>query len=137
MDYTSIAQSLYNPDIQAESASDTTKYNDVLATNATDTNTANDAFTKASNTATSTKQGNDAKDLFTASSRGLGNSGLAANAERLTYGSFQTAVQTANQTRADKLAAISTKGQNAENEYNAEEGALSTKYQSEVNCIKL
>lgn len=129
--YTAQAQSIYQPQEDAEQQTDQAAENAKQVGYATETTDTNDAYTQALADAQKATDTASAKDDFVAATHGLFNSGLAANAQRLTYQDFQDNVTKISTTRADKLASIASTEQADNASYQSQLGALKSKYQGE------
>jgi hypothetical protein len=129
--YQAQATAIYAPQESAEEST----LNATQATNeagfTSDTNAANLAYNQSLDSQTKTEATGEDKNNFNSAVHGFALSGLAANANRLTYQNYQDNVSKLGTSRAEKLSDIAGKQQAEETGYNDQLGALQSKYQGE------
>jgi hypothetical protein len=128
-DYAAQANAEYDPQLAAEQ----TTLNADRAASATafgtETNSANNAYNDALKAGAQTRDAGYAHDDAVAVAHGLYSSGLAANAQHLTYQHYADNASHTAELRAQKLSDIATRRTNADQGYTAKSGALTSKYQ--------
>ena len=129
--YQGQANALYDPQLQASQGTAKAGYDANNLGYGVQTTATNNSYAEALKTLTATEQGGEAHNNMNAEVHGLFNSGLAANANRLTYAKYQDNVSTTSNNRAAKLAGIAASQQGNTLKYNAELGALASKYQGD------
>ena len=129
--YQGQANALYDPQLQASQGTAKAGYDAGNIGYGVQTTATNNSYAEALKTLTATEQGGEAHNNMNAEVHGLFNSGLAANANRLTYAKYQDNVNTTSNNRAAKLAGIAASQQGSTLKYNAELGALASKYQGD------
>ena len=130
-DYAGQANSIYDPQMQADKAQAAAGYTSNLAGFTGEQTAADTAYNNALGDNTKAVAHQNDVSNFTASTHGLWSSGLAANMIRLNeQGGANNAARIA-QGRAAKLSDIASRRQGVTLKYNADMGALSSKYQGD------
>ena len=127
-DYAGQANSIYDPQLQGEQAILGASNTATQAAFSTDTNNANSAYADALKSAGSDRDTAASHNDFVAQSHGLWSSGLAANAQRLTYQNYVDNASKIGEQRAQKLTDIGNRQTAATQSYQAHVGALSSRY---------
>lgn len=127
-DYAGQADSIYNPQATSDAATLAATRDAQTAGFDTETDTANSAYTDALATAGKARDTASANDDMVAQTHGLWTSGLAANAQRLTYQNYVDNATKVATDRAAKLTDIGRRADAATQAYASNYGALQSKY---------
>lgn len=128
-DYQAEANSIYDPQLAAETSTAAQSRDATLASLNDAEKSTNTAYTSALDSATRARNDESARADFNASTHGLFSSGLQANQQRLIGDTYQRNVDQIFTNRANKLASIATSRSLAQSGYASKVGALTSKYQ--------
>lgn len=126
--YQAQADSIYNAQATTDAAQLADARNAQTAAFGTETADANSAYTDALGTAGKARDSAMASNDQVAQTHGLWTSGLAGNAQRLTYQNYVDNATKIGEQRAQKLTDIGTRASNATQAYATNYGALQSKY---------